>query len=42
VGLLDQIAYDLVVEIVNVLPVYVLSLILLLLLFENEFDEKLL
>jgi hypothetical protein len=42
VRLLNQIAYDFIVEVLNVLPVDVLSLILFLLLFEDELNEKLL
>lgn len=39
---LDQIDDDFVVEVVNVLPLDALSLVLLLLLLENQFNEQLL
>ena len=42
VRLLDQVAYNFVVEVVNVEPVNVLALVLLLLLLQHELDEELL
>lgn len=39
---LDQIDDDLVVEVVDVLPLDALALVLLLLLLENQFNEQLL